>query len=223
MLNIPNIKSYVISLKRSTRRERLKETFDKLGMANWSFYDGIDVKDKFPYWVGVGLSHYELLLRAKYPCVIYEDDVAPTEWYRDQINLPEDRFLYLGLSRWGTKTGTTAFNGSVFYDTEFEGIYQVKYMTSTHAIYYPNREIGGIVASGILRCLFELYSPFDVWLSHLQVKQPTFCCVEPLFYQDDVKNSMCTNFRLDGSVSEPLPNLPPQFGFFPIYERNPLR
>jgi GR25 family glycosyltransferase involved in LPS biosynthesis len=69
-----------------------------IGICNWNFFDAIDVRNKFPYWIGCGLSHYMVLQEAEYPCVLYEDDISPREGGRYKINIPND--LKLKAIKW---------------------------------------------------------------------------------------------------------------------------
>jgi hypothetical protein len=196
-VDIRDIKSYVISLHDNiSRKQQMINLFSKLELKNWSFFDAVDVRNKFPYWIGTGLSHYMVLDQAHYPCIVYEDDVATTEWGRLKINIPDDGITYLGLSSWGLKNGQSEHMGSVFEPIN-EEINVVKYMTGAHAIFYPSKECAKKFYDGILRYLFEIGRPFDEHYALMQTKVKTFGLNKPLFFQNCDRNTQYTYFKVN--------------------------
>jgi hypothetical protein len=172
---------------------------NNINISNWEFFDSVDVRGKAPYWIGCGLSHRECLVNAEYPCIIYEDDISNTDWYRPIIEDPKNKILYLGLSKWGTKSGNSELNGGIFtkYSDELS---TVKYMVSAHAIYYPTKEIAMKFSNGIVKCLFETNRPFDEHYAKMQTKEETLCLNQPLFYQDDPKTIEYTNTEIKNDI-----------------------
>lgn len=197
-IDITKIQSYIISLKTANeRREKMAKLMSSLNIDSWSFFDAIDVSKHFPYWIGCGLSHREILARAKYPCIIYEDDILPTNWYRNVIKLPKDAICYLGISRWGTKEGFSNVNGVEFQKTDIDDVLQVKHMVSAHAVYYPNKESADTFSNGIIRQLFETLKPMDEWFAKAQTEMTVYSLRQPIFYQNCDKNNMWTYFEVD--------------------------
>jgi len=196
-LDIRKTKTYVLSLhdQNNNRRKDIEEHLKTLDVENWQFFDAIDVRGKLPYWVGCGLSHRECLVGAEYPCIVYEDDVISTSWFRPIVECTNDAILYLGLSQWGTSSGTSQLHGTEFsvYSDELS---VVKHMVSAHAIYYPNREIAMKFSDGIVRCMLEHVRPFDEHYALMQTKEKTLCLNQPLFYQNDPKTKHYTNIEV---------------------------
>lgn len=195
-IDIREIKSYVISLKDAIEKKHHMIKFMKLiGFNDWEFFDGIDVRNKFPYWIGCGLSHFLLLSEAKYPCIVFEDDVAPSKWGRHKINVEEDGITYLGISSWGLKNGTSQHMGVEFEPHDEEKII-VKYMTSAHAIYYPSKTVAEYFYKGIVKHMFETQRPFDEYYANMQLKQKAYALKQPLFYQQCPNNAQFTYFQI---------------------------
>lgn len=197
-IDITQIPTYIISLKTANdRRIKMANLMSFLNIKSWSFFDAIDVTNKFPYWIGCGLSHRELLATAEYPCIIYEDDILPTEWYKKNIKLPNNSICYLGISKWGIKHGFSEVNGVEFNKTSVVGTLQVKHMVSAHAVYYPNKQVASIFANGITKQLFENLKPMDEWFAKMQTEMNVYCLQQPIFYQDCDKNTVWTKFQVN--------------------------
>lgn len=196
-VDIKKIQTYVISLKDAIdRKKHMINVLTSLEIENWSFFDAVDVRNKFPYWIGCGLSHYMVLQEAKYPCMVLEDDVAPTSWIEKIYNIPENSLVYFGLSSWGLKNGQSEHLGVDFlpYDKD---VCQIKYMTSGHAIYYPSKEVAKNYYVGIVRQLFEVNKPFDEHYAIMQTKYNTYGLKKPLFYQHCPNNMQYTYFKVN--------------------------
>lgn len=197
-IDVTQIPTYIISLKTATeRRTKMTNLMSSLGIQSWKFFDALDVTNKFPYWIGCGLSHREVLASAEYPCIIYEDDILPTQWYKRHVKIPENSICYLGISRWGIKQGFSNVNGVEFIKTSVLGTLQVKHMVSAHAVYYPNKEVASIFANGITKQLFENLKPMDEWFAKMQTEMNVYCLQQPIFYQNCDKNNMWTYFEVD--------------------------
>jgi len=197
VLDITKIKSYIISLHDATdRRNSMTKLMENNGVEDWSFFDAVDVRDKLPYWLGVGMSHREVLVTAKYPCIVYEDDIAPTQWFRKEIKIPKTGIVYLGNSVWGMRSGQSEVNGVTFEPKDDEYC-RVKHMVSAHAIYYPNRVLAMKFSDGIIKHMFETLRPFDELYAKMQTIYETYCLKQPLFYQRCDRNETYTNFEVN--------------------------
>jgi GR25 family glycosyltransferase involved in LPS biosynthesis len=195
-VDIREINTYVISLHDVVeRRKKILEMLRMMGIKQWHFFNAVDVRNKFPYWIGCGLSHYMTLDQANYPCIVLEDDVAPSEWGQVTIDIPDDGITYLGVSSWGLKNGQSEHMGVVFEENN-DNTCVVKYMTSAHAIYYPNKTLAKQFYDGILRHMFETGRPFDEHYALMQLKNKTYALKRPLYYQNCEKNSFYTNFKI---------------------------
>ena len=197
-VDIREIKSYVISLKDAVeKKHHMMNVMQMVGFKNWSFFDAVNVRNKYPYWVGTGLSNLLCLEQAHYPCIVFEDDVAPTEWGREIINIPDDGITYLGLSSWGLKSGKSEHLGVEFnyYDDE---VCIVKYMLSQHAIFYPSKKIAEKYYQNTIRHLFDnpnVNCNDELW-AMTQTKYQTYALIRPLFYQRCPRNMQYTYFKV---------------------------
>lgn len=197
-VDIRDIKSYVISLKDATERKKhMVDVMQLIGFKNWEFFDAVDVRNKFPYWVGTGLSNLLCLEQAEYPCIVFEDDIASTKWGKHVIDVPNDGITYLGLSSWGLKSGKSEHLGVEFkhYNNE---LCIVKYMLSQHAIYYPNKKIAECFYKNTIRHLFDnpnVTCNDELW-AMTQIKHTTYALKNPLFYQKCDRNEQFTYFKI---------------------------
>ena len=198
-INISKTKTYVISVKDAVlRKQHLEKVMSDLNFTDWSYFDAINVKNRFPYWVGLGLSNMLLLEAAVYPCIVLEDDVAPTEWFTDKIEIETDGLTYLGLSSWGMKTGSSTYLG-VEFKTYNKNLCIVKYMLGQHAIFYPNKEIAKQFYSNTIHHLFENETSTandELWAKK-QAEYKTYALMCPSFYQKCNRNEPYTNFKIN--------------------------
>ena len=195
-VDIREIKSYVISLHDAVdRKQHMIQVMKLIQFNDWEFFDAVDVRNKFPYWIGCGLSHFLLLSKAKYPCFVFEDDIAPSRWGKHSINLESGGITYLGLSSWGLKNGPCQHMGVEFEAYDKDRVI-VRHMTSAHAIYYPSKEIAQNFYEGIIKHMFETQRPFDEYYAKCQLKHKTYALKNPLFYQKCPKNEQYTYFNI---------------------------
>jgi len=85
---------------------------------------------------GFSVSLLKLFNVVPIPVLILEDDCCLTEYYKNEIEVPDDAdAIYLGTSSWGVKNGVSKRNNLVLhpYNKEY---YRISCMTSTHAILY---------------------------------------------------------------------------------------
>jgi GR25 family glycosyltransferase involved in LPS biosynthesis len=193
--DIRNIKTYVISINDATeRRNNISNLLNKLGFTDWSFVDAVKIPNRSNYWIGCALSHKIALDKAIFPCIILEDDVDSTEWFDPIQELPKNSLTYFGVSSWGLKSGTSQNNGSIFEYVN-KKINLVKYMCSTHAIYYSDETIAKKFSNGIIEQLFVNGRPFDELYAKLQTQYNTYSINKPLFYQNCSLNKQYTYFQ----------------------------
>jgi GR25 family glycosyltransferase involved in LPS biosynthesis len=193
--DIRKIKTYVISVNTaSDRRNKMTTLLNQNGFNNWEFVDAVGIQNRSDYWIGCGLSHKITLDKAIFPCLILEDDVGITEWFDPIQKLPQNAVTYFGISSWGLKNGFSENFGSVFEIID-ENINVIKYMCSTHAIYYSDEEIGKQFSNGIIEQLFIKKRPFDEYYAMMQLKHKTYSLNKPLFYQNCDLNKIYTYFK----------------------------
>lgn len=187
-MDIREITSYVISLRTQNdrRREGVASLMAEIGVRDWSFFDAFDVRGRpLPDFYGCGFSRREALLRADYPCVIYEDDVVRTDWFRPVVEVPDDRIVYLGNSVWGTRGKTTGWPGGVtLTEVGGEEYVKVEEMLAHHAVYYPDRAAALAYSAPTIRHMLESNAPSDIALARQQRETDVYCLRRPLFCQD---------------------------------------
>lgn len=191
-LDIRKLKTYVISLKDSDHRSRISKMLDDLGFEDWEFFDAIKSTPHFSYIVGCSLAHRECVSQAQFPCLVFEDDAAITEWYNPTIEIPDDSDLfYLGTSAWGLKTGESTLNGSDFEHVDGD-IYRVRHMTSAHAIIYINKDNCSEMSYNSIRYMAETGKCYDESYGMQLGDYKGYCFEKPMFYQDCPRNAIFT-------------------------------
>ena len=99
MIYLPEVKVYMYTVTRNADRQaRCREMFGRLGFSNWEFVFG---KESQPYWAGYH-DDWIRMAETKTPFMIMEDDATATEWYKPELEYPDDaQLVYLGGSRLG--------------------------------------------------------------------------------------------------------------------------
>ena len=193
-IDIRKIKTYVISLKDSSHRERISKMLNDLEFEDWQFFDAIKSTPHFSYIVGCSLAHRECVSQAKFPCLVFEDDADITEWYKPEIEIPDDSDLfYLGTSAWGLKTGTSTLNGSDFEHIDGD-IYRVRHMTSAHALLYLNEKKNQEMSYKSIRYMAETGKCYDESYAMQLKDYKAYCFERPLFYQNCQRNAIFTKY-----------------------------
>lgn len=154
-----------------------------------------------PKYGDVRLKFMEALASlTTFPSVIFEDDAMPTEWYTNELEVPDGAgIVYLGGSRYGT--GSTRHGIKQNIEREIlpyerdDRFGKIVNMMATHAILFTTKE-----ARDDLMCIIE-DDPFDN-LCHdfgICLAQKYFDMLvlrKPLFYQKDGNNDSVTNIEL---------------------------
>jgi len=201
-IDLQNTKIVCISLKSSTeRRNNFIKLAEQLNFKNWSFYDGVETGDHVE---GCALSQINVLndnLNNE-PLLIVEDDIQKSEHYNQYIDIPLNAdALYLGYSNWTAdpiraKMSMLDFPASV---TKHENLYQIKNITSAHAIIYFSKKYKETCAHEAKNYLINMSGNrhCDVVYAKLQNIFNVYATPKHFFYQNCPRNKMWTNTPIE--------------------------
>jgi hypothetical protein len=148
-----------------------------------------------PYHIGLSRAFQDTIragLNSGLPFIAFEDDAAPTEKFKNEIEIPDDAdAVYLGVSPWGFRKdqdpkGGADFNGSAFKEVNnFPGIFKIHSTLSGHAILYINKEyaLAGLESYKKASKL-KNYNDVQIYFDGLFDKYNVYA-IGPLFYQND--------------------------------------
>jgi hypothetical protein len=152
---------------------------------------------------GFSISLLKLLKVVPIPVLILEDDCCLTEYYQNEIEVPDDAdAIYLGTSSWGVKDGISKRNNLVLHPYN-KDYYRISCMTSTHAVLYL-----GETYLAHLRKVGESYredgepTSFDWMIALEQEKFKVYGASNPFFYQNTPGNDEVTKFSLNQVYAE---------------------
>jgi hypothetical protein len=195
LINIKNIKVYVVSPGEDKFMKRLLIVFERLvkyGFTNIEYFKSIPGKNSTE---SLTITILEIFKKEKdndYPFIILEDDCDIFHKY-ESIKIPDNLdILYLGVSLWsypysinslylGIRPNIVENNGNTVKDYD-ETLTKIYGMTSGHAIMYKSRKF-------IKKFIEEMESiktnvPHDLLLSSLHLFFNVYALKEPMFYQD---------------------------------------
>lgn len=196
-INLQNIKIVCISLKKSTeRRDNFKELAERLHFKNWSFYDGIETGDHIE---GCALSQINVLNKNlnNEPLLILEDDVRESQYYNSSITVnPDSDAIYLGYSNWAADPYRAKMSmlDCAASATKKGDLYQIKNVTSAHAILYISKKYKEACATEAKKYLYDTSGNrhCDVVYAKLQNNFNVYATAQHYFYQNCPRNKMWT-------------------------------
>jgi len=200
-IDLTKTKIVCISLKNSTeRRNNFIKLAEQLNFKNWSFYDGVETGDHIE---GCALSQINVLndnLNDE-SILIMEDDVCNSQYYQNIVDVPADSHaIYFGYSNWAADPIRAKMSmlepASV---TKKDNFYQIKNVTSAHAILYISKKYKEACATEAKK---YLYDPLgnrhcDVVYAKLQNKFNVYATPQPYFYQNCPRNKMWTETPIE--------------------------
>lgn len=183
--------------KSINRRNGIKRLLDGLGYERWSFFDGIESKDTVE---GCALSHIGVLSSHDFsePLLVLEDDVQITNFYSNEVNIPDDTdALYLGYSwwAWDTERAKQSCMPSATSITKQGDFYRIMRMTSAHAVLYLSKEYA-MTARDSMKTYLQNSSGnrhCDVALAMLQENYNVLATPKHYFFQVCERNTFWTN------------------------------
>lgn len=201
-IDLQNTKIVCISLKKSIeRRNNFKELAERLNFKNWCFYDGVETGDHIE---GCALSQINVLNDNlnNDPILILEDDVCDSQYYKNIVDVPADcDAIYFGYSNWAADPirAKMSMLDSPASATKKNNFYQIKNVTSAHAILYISKKYKEACAIEAKKYLYELSGNrhCDVVYAKLQNKFNVYATPQPYFYQNCPRNKMWTETSIE--------------------------
>ena len=153
-----------------------------------------------PRPIGCDISLIKLWNSIKPPILILEDDCCPTEFFKTEINVPDDAdVVHIGTSGWGVTNNKSEFNN--FTLTKYnDDYYKICGMTSTHGmLFLTDRYLQSLIRIG------EKYpvlcsvggEGIDYYTCQEQYKYNVYGVVKPFVYQNDTGTSEVTKYPLE--------------------------
>lgn len=201
-VDITKTKIVCISLKNATqKRNNFKNLAERLNFKNWSFYDGVETGDHVE---GCALSQINVLndnLNDE-PILIMEDDVCESQYYKHFISLTSDAdAMYLGYSNWAADPYRAKMSmlDCAASATKKGDLYQIKNVTSAHAILYISKKYKEACATEAKKYLYDANGNrhCDVVYAKLQNNFYVYATPQPYFYQNCPRNKMWTETPIE--------------------------
>lgn len=194
-IKLSSIKTYILTIPSNKKRfDNLIEELDHLdNKLNVNIFYG----ETIPSYLGCAISTVNLYKSISSISLCLEDDCSLTEYYTDNLNLPDDAdAVYLGTSVWGVTNGHTDwrnFNVKKYNDD----FYKIEGMCSTHAVLFVNDNF-----LNHLNKIGESYGihstvPFDYLMCQEQHKFNVYGVAKPFFYQKGEVNEKVTLYSLE--------------------------
>jgi len=188
-INLNQIEVKLLTIQRNVERlDRFNSLFkDKL---NFDIYYGVTL----PRPLGCDISFI------KPPILILEDDCCPTEWFKTELNVPDDAdVVHIGTSGWGVKDGRSEWNNLSIskYNDDY---YRVSGMTSTHGmLFLTQRYLENLISIGQkYPVLCEVGGVgIDYFTCQHQHKYNVYGVAKPLVYQNDPSTEGMTKHPLE--------------------------
>jgi GR25 family glycosyltransferase involved in LPS biosynthesis len=174
--------------------DRLKALFEN--KLKFDVFYGVTL----PKPIGCDISLIKLWNSIKPPILVLEDDCCPTEFFKNQIEVPDDAdVVHIGTSGWGVTKGVSSWNN--FELTKYnDDFYKIAGMTSTHGMLFLN--------NNYLKKLIEIGQKYpilcevdgfgiDYFICQEQHKYNIYAVSKPFVYQNDGFNEGMTNYALE--------------------------
>jgi hypothetical protein len=165
----------------------IEQNVDRLNQVKKDLGDKLKIDvfygDTISGHLGCAMSTVKMYKTIKPPCLCIEDDCASTDFYKNELDVPDDAdAIYLGTSVWGVTNGHTDwrnFNIKKYNDL----YYKIEGMCSTHAVLFLNNNF-----LRHLNKIGETYNlqstvPFDYIMCQEQHKYNVYGIANPMFYQ----------------------------------------
>ena len=188
-INFKNIEVKVLTIPSNTSRfDYFKYVFkDKL---NFDIYYGVTL----PRPLGCDISLIKLWNIIKPPILILEDDCCPTEWFKTELNVPDDAdVVHIGTSGWGVKDGRSEWNNLSIskYNDDYYRLYN---SLGCHAILITNKT-GAELFLEKQKEAINRKDHGDIYLAVASNKHLILTPKDgPYFYQNDAHTEPITKF-----------------------------
>lgn len=188
MIDLKTIKTFWINMSsHQEKKERMISLLSSLDFKNAEHFEGVKLDPNNHIKDGSGMATHTLLTKILkediFPCLVLEDDVAPTKTYQDQFEVPDNcSALYLGVSKAGARGHACV---STIVDEDY---FRVWNMLATHAVvYFDKNYVKELLRRG--EWFLDNNVPYDIGIGELHqyfnILTPTY----PIFYQSDPKKT----------------------------------
>lgn len=176
------------------------------GELNINIYYGLTL----PRPLGCDLSLIKLWNVIKPPILILEDDCCPTEFFKTELNVPDDAdVVHIGTSGWGVTNGNSEWHN--FELTKYnDDYYKINGMTSTHGmLFLTERYLKALLGIGEkYPILCDLGGVgIDYFTCQEQHKYNVYGVAKPLVYQNDPCTEGMTKYPLEDVYKSKYGNL----------------
>ncbi len=163
-----------------------------------------------PRPLGCDLSLIKLWNVIKPPILILEDDCCPTEFFKTELNVPDDAdVVHIGTSGWGVTNGKSEWHN--FELTKYnDDYYKINGMTSTHGmLFLTERYLKALLGIGEkYPILCDLGGDgIDYFTCQEQHKYNVYGVAKPLVYQNDPCTEGMTKYPLEDVYKSKYGNL----------------
>jgi GR25 family glycosyltransferase involved in LPS biosynthesis len=192
ILDLKQIKSFWYGGIKTGRKEKFINNMKNIDIYPEWVETFISNDKKNANRMGCGKSHVNALkktLEINSPCLILEDDVNHTEWYKNYIEIPDDAdAIYLGTClnglhpNWKKRHPNEACCSDPKAIEKLDNFYRISGMLTTHAILYISRKY-------IKDCIKIIEKDngknhCDVLMASRMHKYKIYACKYPMFFQD---------------------------------------
>ena len=153
-----------------------------------------------PRPLGCDLSLIKMWNVIKPPVLILEDDCYPTEFFKTELDVPDDAdVVHIGTSGWGVTNGRSDWNN--FNLTKYnDDYYRVFGMTSFHAtLFLTQKYLNSLISIGEKYPVLCDVGGFgiDYYTCQEQYKYNVYGIAKPLVYQNDHSTEGMTLYPLE--------------------------
>lgn len=201
-INLKEIEVRVLTIPKNV--ERLSRFQSLLGNnLNINVHYGVTL----PSPIGCDISLIKLWNSIKPPILILEDDCYPTEFFKTEIDIPDDAdVVHIGTSGWGVTNNKSEWNN--FTLTKYnDSYYKICGMTSTHGmLFLTQRYLQSLINIG------EKYPVLcnvggvgiDYYTCQEQYKYNVYGVAKPFVYQNDPITAEMTKYPLENVYKNKL-------------------
>jgi len=187
-IDLREIKTFYINLDKDKEKDaKVKKEIEQAGIKDFTRTSGVNKPRNKES--GCASSHYNILSTASSPTLILEDDCAI---YKNNpiIDVPDNAdAVYIGLSRWGFKDGTSKINNYSYSPCSgYKDIFKIDGMLATHAILYLSEEYIDASKRVAKHCADNSIH-VDVGFTEIHKYYNVYAMGRPLFYQSTNEKS----------------------------------
>lgn len=195
IINLKNINVYILTIPQNS--EKLKRLVSQIeNKISFEIFYGISL----PRPIGCDISLIKLWNKIKLPALILEDDCCITEFFKTEIDIPDNAdVVHIGTSGWGVTNQKSEWNN--FTLTKYnDDYYKICGMTGTHGmLFLTDRYLKSLIGIGEkYPVLCDVGGPgIDYYTCQEQYKYNVYGVANPLVYQTDPHTIELTTYPLE--------------------------